>query len=100
MEDRNIIAPDVDVNELRSRVGMVFQTPTPFPMSVYDNIAFGVKLHEKLSKAAMDERVEWSLTRAALWAEVKDRLGTSAPACREGSSNASASRAPSRCART
>ena len=57
---------------------MVFQKPTPFPMSIYDNIAFGVKLHERLSKSAMDERVEWSLTRAALWGEVKDRLQTSA----------------------
>ena len=57
---------------------MVFQKPTPFPMTIYDNIAFGVKLHEKLSKSAMDERVEWSLTRAALWDEAKDRLNTSA----------------------
>jgi phosphate transport system ATP-binding protein len=56
----------------------VFQKPTPFPMTIYDNIAFGVKLHEKLSKAAMDERVEWSIARAALWDEVKDRLNTSA----------------------
>jgi phosphate transport system ATP-binding protein len=74
----NIIAPGVDLNQLRSRVGMVFQKPTPFPMSIYDNIAFGVKLHERLPKAAMDERVEWSLTRAALWGEVKNRLNTSA----------------------
>ena len=57
---------------------MVFQKPTPFPMTIYDNIAFGVQLHEKLSKAAMDERVEWSLSRAALWGEAKDRLQTSA----------------------
>ncbi len=78
MDGENIIAPDVDLNDLRSRIGMVFQKPTPFPMSIYDNIAFGVKLHERLSKAAMDERVEWSLTRAALWGEVKDRLNTSA----------------------
>ena len=78
MEGQNIIASGVDLNDLRSRVGMVFQKPTPFPMSIYDNIAFGVKLHERLSKAAMDERVEWSLTRAALWGEVKDRLNTSA----------------------
>jgi len=56
----------------------VFQKPTPFPMSIYNNIAFGVKLHEKLSKSQMDERVEWSLTRAALWGEVKDRLNTPA----------------------
>ena len=78
MDGENIIAPGIDVNQLRSRVGMVFQKPTPFPMSIYDNIAFGVKLHERLSKAAMDERVEWSLTRAALWGEVKDRLPSSA----------------------
>jgi phosphate transport system ATP-binding protein len=78
MDGENIIAPDIDVNRLRSRIGMVFQKPTPFPMSIQDNIAFGVRLHERLSKAAMDERVEWSLTRAALWGEVKDRLRTSA----------------------
>ena len=78
MDGQNIIDPSVDLNALRARVGMVFQKPTPFPMSIYDNIAFGVKLHEKLSKAAMDERVEWSLTRAALWGEVKDRLNTAA----------------------
>ena len=78
MDGQNIIDPSVDLNSLRARVGMVFQKPTPFPMSIYDNIAFGVKLHEKLSKAAMDERVEWSLTRAALWGEVKDRLNTAA----------------------
>ncbi len=78
MDGENIIAAGVDLNQLRSRVGMVFQKPTPFPMSIYDNIAFGVKLHERLSKSAMDERVEWSLTRAALWDEVKDRLQASA----------------------
>jgi phosphate transport system ATP-binding protein len=78
MDGQNIIDPKIDLNTLRSRIGMVFQKPTPFPMSIYDNIAFGVKLHEKLGKSAMDERVEWSLTRAALWTEVKDRLGTSA----------------------
>jgi phosphate transport system ATP-binding protein len=78
MDGMNIISPEVDLNELRARIGMVFQKPTPFPMTVYENIAFGVKLHEKLSRAAMDERVEWSCTRAALWDEVKDRLNTSA----------------------
>ena len=78
MDGRNMISPSVDLNELRSKVGMVFQKPTPFPMTIYDNIAFGVKLHEKLSKAQMDERVEWSLSRAALWEEVKDRLATPA----------------------
>ena len=74
MDGVNIIDPDVDLNALRSRIGMVFQKPTPFPMSIIENISFGVKLHEKLSRAEMDERVEWSLTRAALWGEVKDRL--------------------------
>ncbi len=78
MDGENIIAPGIDLNALRSRIGMVFQKPTPFPMSIYNNIAFGVKLHERLSKRAMDERVEWSLTRAALWGEAKDRLNTSA----------------------
>jgi phosphate transport system ATP-binding protein len=78
MDDVNLIDPKVDLNALRARVGMVFQKPTPFPMTIYDNIAFGVKLHEKLSKAEMDERVEWSLTRGALWTEVKDRLHSSA----------------------
>ena len=78
MDEMNIIDPKVDVNALRARIGMVFQKPTPFPMTIYENIAFGVKLHERLSRSAMDERVEWSLTRAALWGEVKDRLNTSA----------------------
>jgi phosphate transport system ATP-binding protein len=78
MDEENIIDPKVEVNALRARIGMVFQKPTPFPMTVYENIAFGVKLHERLSRSAMEERVEWSLTRAALWGEVKDRLQTSA----------------------
>ena len=78
MDGMNIIDPGVDLNALRSKIGMVFQKPTCFPMSIRDNIAFGVKLHESLSRAAMDERIEWSLTRAALWGEVKDRLGGSA----------------------
>ena len=78
MDGQNIIDANIDLNALRSRIGMVFQKPTPFPMSIYANIAFGVKLHEKLTKAEMDERVEWSLSRAALWDEVKDRLNTPA----------------------
>jgi len=78
MDGINLIDPALDVNALRARIGMVFQKPSPFPMTIFDNIAFGVKLHEKLSKAEMAERVEWSLSRAALWAEVKDRLHTSA----------------------
>lgn len=72
MDGENIIGPDVDVSLLRRRIGMVFQKPTPFPMSIYDNVAFGVRLHERLSRAEMDERVEWALTSAALWDEVKD----------------------------
>jgi phosphate transport system ATP-binding protein len=78
MDGENIIGPGIDVNALRSRIGMVFQKPTPFPMTIYDNIAFGVKLHERLPKSEMDDRVEWSLARAALWGEVRDRLHTSA----------------------
>jgi phosphate transport system ATP-binding protein len=78
MDGANIIDPKMDLNALRARIGMVFQKPTPFPMTIYENITFGVKLHERLSKSAMEERVEWSLTRAALWGEVKDRLQTSA----------------------
>jgi len=68
----------VNLNKLRAKVGMVFQKPTPFPNSIYENVIFGVRLHEKLSKADLDERVEWALTRAALWGEVKDRLQASA----------------------
>jgi len=74
LDGQNILDPGVDLNSLRARVGMVFQKPTPFPMSIYDNIAFGVRLHEKLSQADMDERVEWALNKAALWGEVKDKL--------------------------
>jgi len=78
LDGKNMIAPDVDMNELRAKVGMVFQKPTPFPMTIYDNIAFGIRLHEKLSKSEMDSRVEWALSRAAIWGEVKDRLQTNA----------------------
>ena len=77
LEGKNILDPKQDLNLLRARVGMVFQKPTPFPMSIYDNIAFGVKLYEKLSRSEMDERVEWALTKAALWGEVKDKLNQS-----------------------
>jgi phosphate transport system ATP-binding protein len=77
-DGHNLLADDVDLNALRARIGMVFQKPTPFPMTIYENIAFGVRLHEKLSKAEMDQRVEWALTRAAIWTEVKDRLNASA----------------------
>lgn len=74
INDKNILASDVDTIALRARVGMVFQKPTPFPMSIYENIAFGVRMHEKLNRNQMDDRVEWALTKAALWGEVKDKL--------------------------
>jgi phosphate transport system ATP-binding protein len=74
MDGENILGPRVDMARLRSRIGMVFQKPTPFPMSIYDNVAYGVRLYENLSKADMDARVEESLRRAALWDEVKDKL--------------------------
>jgi len=74
---QNILDPDQDLNLLRARVGMVFQKPTPFPMSIYDNIAFGVRLYENLTRSEMDDRVEWALSKAALWGEVKDKLGQS-----------------------
>src|SRR3977135_3858857 len=70
----DILAPRQDVNLLRARIGMVFQKPTPFPMSIYENIAFGIRLYEKLPKSELDSRVEMSLRRAALWDEVKDKL--------------------------
>ncbi len=63
-----------DLNLLRAKVGMVFQKPTPFPMSIYDNVAYGIKLYENLSKVEMDERIEWALQKAAIWTEVKDKL--------------------------
>ena len=74
LDGQDIHSKDQDLNLLRAKVGMVFQKPTPFPMSIYDNIAFGVKLYENLSKREMDDRVEWSLQKAALWGEVKDKL--------------------------
>jgi len=70
----NILDPRQDLNQLRAQVGMVFQKPTPFPMTIYDNIAFGVRLYERLSASAMNERVEWALRKAALWDEVKDKM--------------------------
>jgi phosphate transport system ATP-binding protein len=71
---KNILAKDQDVNLLRAKIGMVFQKPTPFPMTIYENIAFGVRLYENLNARDMDERVEWSLRKAALWDEVKSKL--------------------------
>jgi len=81
---RNILDSDVDLNTLRAKVGMVFQKPTPFPMSIYDNIAFGVRLYENLSPREMDERVEWALTKAAMWNESKDKLKQSGMALSGG----------------
>ena len=77
LDGANLLTSKEDVALLRAKVGMVFQKPTPFPMSIYDNIAFGVKLFESLNSADMDERVEWALRKAALWAEVKDKLNQS-----------------------
>jgi phosphate transport system ATP-binding protein len=73
-DGEDILSPKQDVNLLRARIGMVFQKPTPFPMSIYENIAFGIRLYERLPKSELDERVEYSLKRAALWGEVKDKL--------------------------
>jgi phosphate transport system ATP-binding protein len=81
---RNILAAGVDLNLLRAKVGMVFQKPTPFPMSIYDNIAFGVRLYENLSPRAMDERVEWALVKAAMWDEAKNKLKQSGMALSGG----------------
>ena len=83
-DGQNILAPGVDLNLLRSRIGMVFQKPTPFPMSIYDNIAFGIRLHERVSPSEMDGRVEDALRRVALWSEVKDRLKSNATAMSGG----------------
>jgi len=70
----NVLNPKRDLNLLRAKVGMIFQKPTPFPMSIYDNIAFGVRLYEDLKKSDMDVRIEWALKKAALWNEVKDKI--------------------------
>lgn len=77
LDGKNILDRSQDLNLLRTKIGMVFQKPTPFPMSIYENIAFGVRLYEKISKAEMDGRVEQALKRAALWNEVKDKLNAS-----------------------
>jgi phosphate transport system ATP-binding protein len=74
LDGRNILDPGQDINLLRARVGMVFQKPTPFPMSIYENIAFGIRLFENLGRAEIDERVQSALRRAAIWDEVKDKL--------------------------
>ncbi len=74
VDGENILTSNEDVALVRAKIGMIFQKPTPFPMSIYDNIAFGVRLFEKLSRSAMDERIEWALRKAALWNEAKDKL--------------------------
>ncbi len=74
LDGQNVLDPKVDLNELRARVGMVFQKPTPFPMSIYDNVAFGLRLYERLPKSELDGRVEDALRKSALWDEVKDKM--------------------------
>ena len=74
MDGENLLTSKQDVSLIRARIGMVFQKPTPFPMSIYDNVAFGVRMFERMSRGRLDERVEWALKRAALWNEVKDKL--------------------------
>lgn len=74
VDGQNILAPGADLTELRTKIGMVFQKPTPFPMSIFENVAFGIRLYEKLSRTDLEERVHWALTRANLWDEVKDKL--------------------------
>ena len=77
LDGENLLTSQMDVSLIRAKVGMVFQKPTPFPMSIYDNIAFGVRLFEDLNNNDMDDRVEWALKKAALWTEVKDKLNQS-----------------------
>lgn len=77
MDNENLLTSDIDISLIRAKVGMVFQKPTPFPMSIYDNVAFGIRLFEKLPKSELNDRVEWALTKAALWNEVKNKLNQS-----------------------
>ena len=84
LNGEDLLGSGVDLNMLRAKVGMVFQKPTPFPMSIHDNVAFGVSLYEDLTPRQMDERVEWALTKAALWGEVKDKLKQSGMALSGG----------------
>ncbi len=94
LDGANILGPGQDLNLLRARVGMVFQKPTPFPMSIYENIAFGVRLFEKLPRAEIDERVESALRRAAIWEEVKDKLHANGLSLSGANSSGCASPAP------
>jgi len=84
MDGSDLLKSREDVSLIRAKIGMVFQKPTPFPMSIYDNIAFGVRLYETMSSRAMDERVEWALTKAAMWDEAKDKLKQSGMALSGG----------------
>ncbi|MEJ2591871.1 MAG: phosphate ABC transporter ATP-binding protein PstB [Candidatus Thiodiazotropha sp.] len=84
LDGLNILSRSMDLNTLRAKVGMVFQKPTPFPMSIYENIAFGVRMHERLSRSDMNDRVEWALRKSALWDEVKDKLQQSGTALSGG----------------
>ncbi len=77
LDGQNVLTSKQDLNLLRARIGMVFQKPTPFPMTIYDNIAYGIKLYERMRKSELDDRVEDALQRAALWNEVKDKLNQS-----------------------
>ena len=95
LDGQNILTDNSDIALLRAKVGMVFQKPTPFPMSIYDNIAFGVRLFEKLSRADMDERVQWALTKAALWNETRTSCTRAATASPAASSSVCASPAVS-----
>ena len=95
LDGDNLLDKKKDVALLRAKVGMVFQKPTPFPMSIYDNIAFGVRLFESLGKSDMDDRVEWALKKAALWDEVKNKLARAEQACLAGSNSGCASHAGS-----
>ena len=79
LDGENILSPKQDLNLLRARIGMVFQKPTPFPMSIYENIAFGIRLYERLPKSELDGRVETALRARALWEEVKDKLAGQRP---------------------
>jgi phosphate transport system ATP-binding protein len=89
VDGQDILGPDVDTRRLRARVGMVFQTATTFPMSVYENIAFGIRLHQHLPRAELNQRVEAALTVAALWSEVKDTLHAPPAICQAASSSGS-----------
>lgn len=77
LDNENLLTTNIDIAIIRAKIGMVFQKPTPFPMSIYDNVAFGIRLFEKLPKSELNDRVEWALTKAALWNEVKDKLNQS-----------------------